>query len=837
MEKASSSKTELRILRNYFWILLVLWTVLAGSILLWSLLREKHETEEVARIQARNSFEKDLVYRLWAASHGGVYVSTTDKTPPNPYLSHIEERDITTPSGRALTLVNPAYMTRQVHEMSAEKYGLRGHITSLKPIRPANAADEWETKALRAFEQGVKEVSSIESLDNQNYMRLMRPMITEQSCLKCHAEQGYKVGDLRGGISVSVPMAPIQAIARENALTLTVGHFVLWLLGVGGIKLGGQRLKHRIQEHKYAEEQIENLARFPSENPDPVLRIAENGILLYANDASGPFLAKWDCAVGEIVPENWRQTVSEVFATGSSKRVETEHAGRIFAFMAVPVVNAGYANFYGRDITERKAAADALRISESNYHKIFDYSNDAIFLIDPDRDKIVNVNVRACEMLEYSREELLSLGISAIHPNEMPQMQAFAQSVYERGRGWTNDLTCRTRAGQFLSSEISASVIDIDGRSHVLALVRDTTARKLAEEQVQSLAKFPSENPNPVLRVAKNGVLLYANDASGSFLAKWDCAVGEIVPENWRQTVSEVFATGSSKRVEIEHASRTFAFMIIPILDAGYANLYARDITERKQAAKALQKAHDELETRVQERTKEVTRTVEVLQSEVAERKRLEKEVLEISEEEQKRIGRELHDGLQQELVGMTFECQLLDKKLTEKSLPEANYAVRMRKLLNDAIDHTRDITRMLYPVDLESEDLTSALEQLAARVESLFRISCQFTCEKSLVVKRPDVAINVYRIVQEAITNAIKHGEADSISISLKSSKNRITITIRDNGRGLAVDYEGTKGMGLRIMKYRASVIGASLNIKSNSEGPGTVVTFSFESKDNKLL
>ena len=608
MEKPSSYKTELTVLRNYFWMLLVLWTVLVGLILLWSLFRQKHETEQVARVEARNSFEKDLVYRRWATGHGGVYVPMTDKTPPNPYLSHIEERDITTPSGRVLTLVNPAYMTRQVHELGLEQYGSRGHITSLNPLRPANAADEWETKALLAFEQGVKEVSSIEKLDNQNYMRLMRPMITEQDCLKCHAEQGYKVGDLRGGISVSVPMAPIQVIARGHALTLTVGHLVLWLLGVGGISLGGQRLKQRIQERNYAEEQIENLAR------------------------------------------------------------------------------------------------------------------------------------------------------------------------------------------------------------------------------------FPSENPNQVLRIARNGVLLYANDASGSLLAEWNCQEGKIVPENWRQIISEVFSSGSAKRVEMEHAGRIFAFMVVPVADAGYANLYARDITERKQAENGLQKAHDELETRVQERTNELASTVEVLQTEVAERKRLEKEVLKISEEEQRRIGRELHDGLQQELVGMTFECQLLNKKLTGKSLPEADYTKRMRKLLNDAIDHTRDITRMLYPIDVESKELTLAIEQLATRIEHLFRISCPFKCNKAITVEDTEIAINIYRIAQEAITNAIKHGKADNISISLDANADRITLTVKDNGVGLTADHVETEGMGLRIMKYRASVIGASLNIRADTKGSGTLVTCSFESKEDKL-
>jgi len=256
MEKSGSSKTELTALKNYSLILLVIWTVFVGLILLWGLLYQKYENKEMARIQAKNSFEKDLVYRRWAAVHGGVYVPVTAGTPPSPYLADIGERDISTPSGRTLTLVNPAYMTRQVHEMGVAQYGLRGHITSLTPIRPANAADEWEASQLRAFEQGVKEVCAIAQIDNQNYMRFMRPLITEQSCLKCHAEQGYKVGDLRGGISVSVPMTPIQVVGRGHTLRHIGGLFILWLLGFAGIILGGQRFKQRIRERIYAENEL-----------------------------------------------------------------------------------------------------------------------------------------------------------------------------------------------------------------------------------------------------------------------------------------------------------------------------------------------------------------------------------------------------------------------------------------------------------------------------------------------------------------------------------------------------------------------------------------------------
>ena len=134
---------------------------------------------------------------------------------------------------------------------------------------------------------------------------------------------------------------------------------------------------------------------------------------------------------------------------------------------------------------ESKQAKETLRSSEEHFRKIFDHSNDAIFIIDPAQDEILDVNDRACSMLGFSRPELLSLPISAIHPNEMPQLQAFAQSVAEQGHGWTNELSCLTKTGQALPSEISASIIDIDGKSCLIALVRDITKRKQAEAALQ----------------------------------------------------------------------------------------------------------------------------------------------------------------------------------------------------------------------------------------------------------------------------------------------------------------------------------------------------------------
>ena len=243
-------------LRRYAWLLAAFWTATVAASLVWSIRRENVESHEIALASARIAFQKDVVYRRWSAGHGGLYARITEETPPNPYLAHLPERDITTPSGRKLTLINPAYMTRQVHELEEELHGIKGHITSLKPLRPENAPDAWEAEALKAIERGASEVSSVEELDGQPYMRLTRPLYTEQVCLKCHGQQGYKLGDLRGGMSVSVPMAPSQTIAGSHVLALYFGHGGLWLVGLVGVAVGMRHARRHVRQRDLAEEAL-----------------------------------------------------------------------------------------------------------------------------------------------------------------------------------------------------------------------------------------------------------------------------------------------------------------------------------------------------------------------------------------------------------------------------------------------------------------------------------------------------------------------------------------------------------------------------------------------------
>ena len=227
--------------------------MLAALSLGWDLYTYKEGNFQVALSAARVNFEKDLLYRRWATVHGGVYASVSPETPPNPYLAQVPERDIQTPSGRQLTLINPAYMVRQVYDFAGSDSKVQGHLTSLKPLRPENVPDAWEALALKSFEQGNPEAHGAESLNGRPYLRLMKPLHTEKGCLKCHAHQGYREGDIRGGISVSIPLEPLWAAAHREEIYLFVGHGVLWLLGCLGIIFMSRRLGRSFKEQRHAE--------------------------------------------------------------------------------------------------------------------------------------------------------------------------------------------------------------------------------------------------------------------------------------------------------------------------------------------------------------------------------------------------------------------------------------------------------------------------------------------------------------------------------------------------------------------------------------------------------
>ena len=209
----------------------------------------------------------------------------------------------------------------------------------------------------------------------------------------------------------------------------------------------------------------------------------------------------------------------------------------------------------------------------------------------------------------------------------------------------------------------------------------------------------------------------------------------------------------------------------------------------------------------------------------ITERKRLEKAILDVSAREQRRIGEDLHDGLGQHLTGIAFMSKVLEGQLCEKSLTESGDAAKIVKLVNEAINKTRELSRGLLPVVSDAHGLMSALTRYTEETQDLFRISCRFECGAPVLVYDVGMATHLYHIAREAVNNAIKHGRPRHVVISLSAESGEGTLSVQDDGVGIVATAANHTGMGLNIMNYRANMIGGSLEVRKNFTGGTTVM------------
>lgn len=243
------------------------WLILTSLSFWVNYTHEMQEQERIAHQSAQSFLNQVKITRLWNARHGSVYVPITEKTQPNPYLN-VPMREIKINDQLTLTQINPAYMTKQLSEIALEKKGVKFHITSLNPLNPENAPTKREEKLLQEFELGVKEKGFfIEEGENSPYF-YMAPLIAEKACLQCHSQQGYKEGDIRGGISVEIPY-----FIEAHLFSLLFWHLLIGFFGVAGTIFSGVKLRK-------AYKTIERLAKYDSLTGVPNRRSFTENILL-----------------------------------------------------------------------------------------------------------------------------------------------------------------------------------------------------------------------------------------------------------------------------------------------------------------------------------------------------------------------------------------------------------------------------------------------------------------------------------------------------------------------------------------------------------------------------
>jgi diguanylate cyclase (GGDEF)-like protein/PAS domain S-box-containing protein len=482
--------------------------------------------------------------RDWNALHGGVYVRVTDQVQPNPYLKH-PKRDLQTTDGMRLTLVNPAFMTRQIAEIAEKVDGVKYHITSLKPIRPANAPDAWEAEALHSFEQTQsKEKLSLLATPAGPMHRYMAPLLVKEPCLKCHAAQGYEIGQVRGGISISMPAEKDLAVREQQRLrallfygvgALAIAallHFTAWSarrhfkelrkITRGQEALIAERtqaltetnasLSQEVAERQRKQVQIlESEARYRS-----VIETSQNAILIisapdlriiFANEQAAVVFAlpveqlEGRCLI-DFVQEVDRSRFEDRFARrlrgeyvagqsrlhflrpeGTEVRVCDIHVAAIDTTTELGlqwVVNV-------QDVTERLASERRLQISAA----VMENAAEGIIVTDVE-NRIIEVNPAFTAITGYRPSEVLGknpklLG-SGRHPPEF--FKAMWESLTQHGR-WDGEIWNRRRDGtvypQWLAINLIRGNDTASGGRHVATFI-DITQRKETEELLRHKA-------------------------------------------------------------------------------------------------------------------------------------------------------------------------------------------------------------------------------------------------------------------------------------------------------------------------------------------------------------
>ena len=234
----------------------------------------------------------------------------------------------------------------------------------------------------------------------------------------------------------------------------------------------------------------------------------------------------------------------------------------------------------------------------------------------------------------------------------------------------------------------------------------------------------------------------------------------------------------------------------------------------------SLHSLHRELEVRVRQRTAALTR-------EIAERQRLEEEILGVSEREQRRIGHDLHDSLCQHLTATALAGEVLGERLAAKALPEAADATKVVELVEEGISLARNLARGLYPVELDAEGLMAAFQELADNTTKGAGVTCVLECRAPVLIHDDAAATHLYRIAQEAVRNAVRHARPGRIEMTLAEQDGVVKLTVEDDGDGLPETPQPSEGLGIRIMAHRAAMIGGVFSIEPALAG-GTIVTCS---------
>ncbi|HEX8964277.1 MAG TPA: PAS domain S-box protein [Rhodocyclaceae bacterium] len=486
------------------------------------------------------------------------------------------------------------------------------------------------------------------------------------------------------------------------------------------------------------------------------------------------------------------------------------------------------------DITDRKKA------EEAQLRAVIEASPEAVLLVEAD-GRVSYANRVSERMFGYTQEEALGLDVNSLVPvsyrlRHQEYVEAFSREPQARRMRSGLKLVALHRSGREFPVEVSLSPMSMGSRFVVIAAISDITQRMRDEEALRA----SEERWKFALEGAGEGVWDW-NVGSGEtsfskrILEVWGCAADSDAVHRldlWTDRIHEddkaVVAAalqnclaGRRRTFAVEHRARRndghwhWALvhgMVVSRDGAGnpqrMIGTYA-DITERKTVERELTAAKEAAEALLE-------------RASMAERR-----ILDISEQTRERIGQELHDDLGQHLTGAAFLSEILFRKLEAATRPEQEDAAMITRLINEAVAKTRNLAQGLYPVELKEAGLCSMLQQLARSVERTYVVECAVAADPDFALEDGAVAINLFRMAQEAISNAVRHGKATRIEIRMARTAAAMLLEIEDNGCGIAEGALDRGGLGMHTMRYRAALIGAELTIANGTGGAKVVIAF----------
>ncbi len=502
------------LLKCYVWLACALWTLTLLGLCLWTVHTIYSDTMSLASETVKTHFNKNQAFRTWAASQGGIYVFVNPHTPPNPYLSHVPEQNVETPSGNQLTLMNAAYMMRRIHEYYSDAYDIHARLTSLKPLRPENAPDPWETAALNKFQHGVNRVVELASINGKPFLRYMKPLVVEPACLKCHSAQGYNIGDIIGGESVSLPMEHILS-HYEGQRSLVLGSYgAVWALGIVGILLAHRHIRGREDERDVA-------VRLLVEREEQYRELVDSaGDLVGRTDAYGKFqflnptalkltgyspneLIGSSCL--NLVPPELRNAVDDFFIRQREKKIpETYYEipilrkdGAVIWFgstVQTLLKNGEVVGFHviARDITDHKQSQNAIAEHRRRLHAILAHIPDLLWMKDANGVFLLVNEAFSHQCGMQSPEDLLDKTDFDIWPKDLAESYRRDDlEVMAKGTRKIVEEPIMAPEGAKWFQTFKTPLFDAAGRLiGTVGSARDTTERRVAEDTIREQNRF-----------------------------------------------------------------------------------------------------------------------------------------------------------------------------------------------------------------------------------------------------------------------------------------------------------------------------------------------------------